>query len=141
MIKGTIMLSINSTPLTPYLQTLENSLAARIPTETEMAEASQTAGRISKGAAHPAPARTAATVVGMSWMEAVLHTTSMHRPSEATPGVFLLDVYKRQGRLSPLRKRKTLFFQQQRLGKRPFSDFRCMQIRQIKAPRLFLQVF
>ena len=50
------------------------------------AEESQTAGRMSKGAAQPAAWRTTATVVGMSWMEAVLHTTSMHRPSEATPG-------------------------------------------------------
>ena len=58
-----------------------------MPTVTERAEASHTAGRMSKGAAHPAAARTLATVVGMSWMEAVLHTTSMHRESEATPGV------------------------------------------------------
>ena len=26
-------------------------------------------------------------MVGMSWMEAVLHTTSMHRLSEAVPGL------------------------------------------------------
>ena len=58
-----------------------------MPTVTEMAEASHTAGRMSKGAAQPAPARTLATVVGMSWMEAVLHTTSIHSASEATPGV------------------------------------------------------
>ena len=32
-------------------------------------------------------ARTVATVVGMSWREAVLHTTSIHRLSEATPGL------------------------------------------------------
>ena len=31
--------------------------------------------------------RTAATVVGISWMDAVLHTTSMHKLSLATPGV------------------------------------------------------
>ena len=42
---------------------------------------------MSKGVWHPAAIRTAATVVGMSWMEAVLHTTSMHRLSPATPGV------------------------------------------------------
>ena len=52
-----------------------------------MTEASHTAGRISKGAAHPAARRTEATVVGMSWMDAVLHTTSIHKASEARPGV------------------------------------------------------
>ena len=61
-----------------------------MPTHTEMADASHTAGRISKGAAQPAAARTLATVVGMSWMDAVLHTTSMHSGSDATPGVRLL---------------------------------------------------
>ena len=35
----------------------------------------------------PAAARTLATVVGMSWREAVLVTTSMQSPSDATPGV------------------------------------------------------
>ena len=63
-----------------------------------------TAGRMSKGVALPAAMRTAATVVGISWMDAVLHTTSMHKLSLATPGVRRLirraasspDVYKRQ---------------------------------------------
>ena len=42
---------------------------------------------MSKGVAQPAAERRLATVVGMSWMEAVLHTTNIHSPSEATPGV------------------------------------------------------
>ena len=42
---------------------------------------------MSKGEAHPSAARTVATVVGMSWMEAVLHTTSIHMASEAVPGL------------------------------------------------------
>ena len=66
------------------------SLSARIPTHRATAEVSHTAGSMSKGVLHPAESRTAATVVGMSWMEAVLHTTSMQRLSEATPGVFVL---------------------------------------------------
>ncbi len=45
---------------------------------------------MSKGAAHPAAARTLATVVGMSWREAVLHTTSIHISSQAVPGVLRL---------------------------------------------------
>lgn len=48
------------------LQTLEKILAARMPTMTEIHEDSQVAGRMSKGVEQPAPARTAATVVGMS---------------------------------------------------------------------------
>ena len=42
---------------------------------------------MSKGAALPAAARTLATVVGSSWMEAVLHTTRVHISSLATPGL------------------------------------------------------
>ena len=42
---------------------------------------------MSKGLALPAAARRLATVVGMSWREAVLVTTSMQRPSDAVPGL------------------------------------------------------
>ena len=62
-------------------------MAARIPVATDKAEVTHTAGRMSKGVALPAAMRTAATVVGISWMDAVLHTTSMHSASEATPGL------------------------------------------------------
>ena len=48
-------------------------------------ELSHTAGRISMGEALPQAARTLATVVGSSWMEAVLSTTRRHSSSSATP--------------------------------------------------------
>ena len=50
---------------------------------TESAEVTHTAGRISKGAAAPSEARTAATVVGSSWMEAVFMTIRRHISSVA----------------------------------------------------------
>ena len=65
-------------------------MQAKIPAPTDRAEASHTAGRISKGLSHPAAARTAATVVGSSWMDAVLHTTSRHSSSLAAPGLLRL---------------------------------------------------
>ena len=55
---------------------------------TEARELIQTAGRMSKGAALPKAARTEATVVGRSWMEAVLSTTSRHSSSLAVPPQF-----------------------------------------------------
>ena len=58
------------------------------PTVTEARELIQTAGRMSKGAALPKAARTEATVVGRSWMEAVLSTTSRHSSSLAAPPQF-----------------------------------------------------
>lgn len=58
-----------------------------MPVRMERVEASQTAGRMSKGVVHPAAERRPATVVGINWMEAVLHTTNIQSPSEATPGV------------------------------------------------------
>ena len=61
-----------------------------MPTVTDKADVTQTAGKISKGASHPAAIRTAATVVGRSWIDAVLHTTSIQRLSPATPGVLRL---------------------------------------------------
>ena len=42
-----------------------------------------TAGRISKGAAEPSPARTAATVAGINWMDAVFITISLQSSSLA----------------------------------------------------------
>lgn len=62
-------------------------MTAVTPVIMDRVEASQTAGRMSKGVVQPAAERSPATVVGMSWMEAVLHTTNIQRPSEATPGV------------------------------------------------------
>ena len=61
--KGTSM--VNSKSMA-YLHTRANSLAAVIPTVTDTAEASHTAGRMSKGFPLPAAARREATVVGMS---------------------------------------------------------------------------
>ena len=45
-----------------------------------------TAGKISKGVLQPIPARTAATLAGISCMEAVFSTISLHISSVATPG-------------------------------------------------------
>ena len=56
-----------------------------MPTVTDRAEASHTAGRISNGAAAPLARRTPATVVGSSWIDAVFSTTSRHSSSLATP--------------------------------------------------------
>lgn len=66
------------------------SVAAQMPTVTEIVDASQTAGKISNGVVHPAAARTLATVVGINWIEAELQTTSIQRESEATPGLLRL---------------------------------------------------
>ena len=55
------------------------------PTVTEARELIQTAGRMSKGAALPKAARTEATVVGRSWMEAVLSPETMTASSQPTP--------------------------------------------------------
>ena len=52
---------------------------------TEAALLSQTAGRMSKGAAEPFEARRAAAVVGKSCIEAVLTTTSRQSSGEAAP--------------------------------------------------------
>ena len=56
-----------------------------MPAVTDSSEASQTAGRMSKGAWAPLALRTEAMVVGSSWMEAVFSTTRRHRSSLATP--------------------------------------------------------
>ena len=66
-------------------QSLDKTAAAARPTPTEKMELSQTAGRISKGAAEPAAARSEAAVVGMSCMEAVFITTRRQSSSEAAP--------------------------------------------------------
>ena len=56
-----------------------------MPTVTDRAEASHTAGRMSKGLSAPQAPRTEAMVAGSSWMEAVFSTTSRHSSSLATP--------------------------------------------------------
>ena len=56
---------------------------AKITTSTETTEAPQTAGIISNGAAAPSDDRTAATVEGMSWMEAEFSVTSVSTASGA----------------------------------------------------------
>ncbi len=58
----------------------------KIPTVTESAEHSHTAGRISMGAALPWASRRVAIVVGISWMEAVLSTTNVTIWLEAAEG-------------------------------------------------------
>ena len=62
-------------------------MASRTPTTTEAELASQTAGRISKGAADPACIRSSPTVVGSRSRAAVLSTTNMAMWLVATPGV------------------------------------------------------
>ena len=52
-------------------------------------EGVQTAGRISNALSAPRAARTPATVVGRSWMEAVLSTTNLHSSPSARPLVCL----------------------------------------------------
>ena len=62
-----------------------------------------TAGRISKGEGQPKPARTAATVVGSSWMEAVFSTTRRHISAVADPGALVVAQCHRKGvRVVPL---------------------------------------
>ena len=55
----------------------DSSRAAVSPAATDSTDASQTAGRMSKGVRHPAAERTEAMVAGMSWMDAVFSTDDL----------------------------------------------------------------
>ena len=61
--------------------------AAARPSPAEQMLVIHTAGRMSKGRAEPRFPRTAATVAGISWMEAVFSTTRRHIWSVASPGL------------------------------------------------------
>ena len=92
-----------------------------MPADTEATELIQMAGRMSKGAAAPLAALTAATVVGRSCMEAVFTTTSRHSSRDAaldlpamrlaarTPmGVAALPRPSRLAETLPVRRRERL---------------------------------
>ena len=59
-----------------HLPRAARHFAVRMPTLTDRAEASHTAGRMSKGLSAPLAPRTEAMVAGSSWMEAVFSTTA-----------------------------------------------------------------
>ena len=60
-------------------------MAASSPAATDSTDAIHTAGRMSKALSAPKAARTPATVVGRSWIEAVFSTTSVHSSLLAVP--------------------------------------------------------